>query len=218
MPEGFQIRGESPLHRTGTTARLIFGIGGCGCNLVSGIQRLIPRRADFLFANTDAQALRQYSADGHLLLGPQTRNGRGCDSSVDYGRRSAEECRAQIAAIIKGYRAVFLVAGLGGGCGSGALPVIADLARAHGLAISILVTMPFPFEGKARMDRAEATLRDLRLAGHDVTAFPNRIEDQAGSRTMIDLLSAPAYAMLDRIGEKPFMTSSPQRWRVLMDG
>lgn len=180
-------------------AHLIVGIGGGGCNLVSRVRTLACGRADLLFANTDASALAPFTGEGALLLGPGVCHGKRCDANRDRGRRAAEESRAQIATILGAYRAVTLVAGLGGGCGSGALPVFGAVARTFDLTVAILVTTPFSFESTARSQVAEATLAELTRAGHEPIVCRNRVEDLSASHTMADVLRMPANALLDRI-------------------
>ncbi|MDR3126094.1 MAG: cell division protein FtsZ [Rickettsiales bacterium] len=142
----------------------VLGLGGAGCNAVNSMVSAGISGADFIAANTDMQSMKLSKAQRKIQLGRNTTKGLGSGSKPEIGRAAAEESAQEIAAAIEGSQMLFLVAGLGGGTGSGALPVVAELARAKGILTAAIVTTPFDFEGEKRADisaSAEAKAEDL---------------------------------------------------------
>jgi cell division protein FtsZ len=149
----FEILDKEP---NGTVIKVI-GVGGAGGNAVEHMMREGVQGVDFICANTDAQALNRSQAPTKLQLG---KTGLGAGAKPDAGRSAAEEERERIAEALKGAHMVFITAGMGGGTGTGAAPVVAEVARELGALTVAVVTKPFQFEGK-RMKIAEAGLEQL---------------------------------------------------------
>jgi cell division protein FtsZ len=146
----------------------VIGVGGAGGNAVESMIRGDSLGIDFVVANTDAQALRASNADTVIQLGRKTTAGLGAGSSADLGRAAAEESLPAIEAMLSGTHMCFITAGLGGGTGTGAAPVIARVARDLGILTVGVVTKPFRFEGKRRArpgrDRSRGAAKACRHA------------------------------------------------------
>jgi cell division protein FtsZ len=151
----------------------VFGCGGGGGNAVKHMLDSRVEGVEFICANTDAQALQSISASTILQLGNSITRGLGAGANPDIGRQSALEDRDQIAEIIKGADMVFITAGMGGGTGTGAAPVVAEIARELGILTVAVVTKPFPFEGKRRMKVAMAGIEELRQHVDSLITIPN---------------------------------------------
>jgi cell division protein FtsZ len=149
----FEILDKEPSN----TVIKVIGVGGAGGNAVDHMMRESVQGVDFICANTDAQALGRSDAPIKLQLGM---SGLGAGAKPDQGRAAAEEARQQIAESLRGAHMVFITAGMGGGTGTGAAPVVAEVARELGALTVAVVTKPFQFEGK-RMRIAEAGLEQL---------------------------------------------------------
>jgi cell division protein FtsZ len=128
---------------------------------------------DFIVANTDVQALQSSIADTILKLGTNITKGLGAGANPDVGRKAAEEDRDQIREILKGADMVFITAGMGGGTGTGAAPVVAEIAKEMNILTVAVVTKPFSFEGRARMQVAEVGIRELRKHVDSLITIPN---------------------------------------------
>ena len=142
----------------------VIGAGGGGGNAVNTMISYDLKGVDFMIANTDAQALSASAAPVKLQIGAEVTKGLGAGSNPDIGRQSALESRDEIRAHLEGADMIFVTAGLGGGTGTGAAPVIAQIARESGALTVAVVTKPFQFEGKKRNQQAEegiAALRDV---------------------------------------------------------
>ncbi|TXR52001.1 cell division protein FtsZ [Reinekea thalattae] len=151
----------------------VFGCGGGGGNAVKHMLNSRVEGVEFICANTDAQALQDVSATTLLQLGNSITRGLGAGANPDVGRQSALEDRDQIAEILKGADMVFITAGMGGGTGTGAAPVVAEVARELGILTVAVVTKPFPFEGKRRMKVAMAGIEELRQHVDSLITIPN---------------------------------------------
>jgi len=151
----------------------VLGLGGGGCNAIERMMELDLRGIDFIAANTDAQALKTNPAPTKLLLGPQTTRGLGSGGDPSRGRAAAEESRKEIAAALAGADMVFLTAGMGGGTGTGAISVAAEIARSQGAVTIAIVTTPFAFEMGRRQKNANEGLARLREHTHTLVAIPN---------------------------------------------
>jgi cell division protein FtsZ len=151
----------------------VIGLGGGGCNAVSRMIELGLSGVDFIAANTDAQALSSNPAARKILLGPQTTRGFGAGGDPKVGRAAAEESRSQMADALAGADMVFLTAGMGGGTGTGAIPVAAEIARIQGAVTIAIVTTPFTFEMGRRQKNAGEGLARLREHTHTLVSIPN---------------------------------------------
>lgn len=151
----------------------VFGVGGGGGNAVNRMIDSNLRGIEFIAGNTDLQALAKCRAPNKLQLGNQITRGLGAGADPEVGRKSAIEDTDEILRMIDGADMVFLTAGLGGGTGTGAAPVIASLATQIGALTVAVVTKPFSFEGRRRMQLAEAGIEELRETVDTVIAIPN---------------------------------------------
>jgi len=140
----------------------IVGVGGSGSNTISRMAKFQIQEVELLAVNTDAQALFFSKADRKLLMGKNITNGLGTGMDADLGKKSAEESRQEITENLKGADMVFVTCGLGGGTGSGASPIIADISKSLGILTVAVVTTPFTFEGLERKKVAEKALSDLK--------------------------------------------------------
>ena len=133
----------------------VVGVGGAGGNAVNNMIKRELEGVDFVVANTDAQSLTQSSAERRIQLGANLTQGLGAGSKPDIGRGAAEEAIEDVLSELEGVHMVFIAAGMGGGTGTGAAPVIAQAARDAGILTVGVVTKPFQFEGSHRMKMAE---------------------------------------------------------------
>eukprot|EP00871_Galdieria_phlegrea_P002456 jgi/Galph1/3210/GphlegSOOS_G1877.1 len=139
----------------------VIGVGGGGSNAVNRMSGMVEG-VEFWCINTDAQALSRSKTSNCVTLGAEVTRGLGAGGKPDIGRKAAEESQAAIAAAVQGGDLVFVTAGMGGGTGSGAAPVVARVAKEYGCLTVGVVTKPFSFEGKRRMQQAEAAIESLR--------------------------------------------------------
>ena len=151
----------------------VIGIGGGGGNAVSHMLSSEIDGVEFVCANTDAQALRGMEARSVIQLGAQITKGLGAGANPNVGREAALEDRAQIENILQGADMVFITAGMGGGTGTGAAPIVAEVAREMGILTVAVVTKPFPFEGRKRMAIAEQGLKELAEHVDSLITIPN---------------------------------------------
>ena len=142
----------------------MFGVGGAGGNAVNNMITAGLQGVDFVVANTDAQALTTSKAERIVQMGVQVTEGLGAGSQPDVGRAAAEEVVDEIRDHLSGAHMVFITAGMGGGTGTGAAPVIARIARELDILAVGVVTKPFQFEGQRRMRLAEAGIQELQKA------------------------------------------------------
>jgi cell division protein FtsZ len=152
----------------------VIGIGGGGCNAINRMISAGVRGVDYIACNTDLQALRKSGATTKMQLGARLTKGLGAGADPDVGRNAAIEDQEKLSHIVQGADMVFLAAGLGGGTGSGAGPVIAKLAGESGALTVAVVTKPFDFEGKKRMRQAEKAARELREHVDTLITIPNQ--------------------------------------------
>lgn len=152
----------------------VFGVGGAGGNAVNNMIEAGLEGVDFVVANTDAQALTLSSADRRIQLGASITEGLGAGSRPEVGCAAAEEALEEIIEHIQGAHMVFITAGMGGGTGTGAAPVIARVAREHGILTVGVVTKPFQFEGSRRLRLAEEGIRDLQQYVDTLIVIPNQ--------------------------------------------
>jgi cell division protein FtsZ len=151
----------------------VFGVGGGGGNAVDHMVKQSIEGVDFIAANTDAQALRNSAAGTTLQLGTEVTKGLGAGANPDIGRQAAIEDRETIAASMSGADMIFIAAGMGGGTGTGAAPVVAEVARDLGILTVAVVTKPFAFEGKKRLGFAEQGIEELSRNVDSLITIPN---------------------------------------------
>ncbi len=152
----------------------VVGVGGAGCNAVNTMIASGLERVDFIALNTDVQALAANKAPTRLQIGKELTRGLGAGANPEMGRQAATESREEIAALLEGADMVFVTAGMGGGTGTGAAPVVADIARELGCLTVGVVTKPFTFEGNRRRKAAEQGLQELKAAVDTLITIPNQ--------------------------------------------
>ena len=170
----------------------VVGVGGGGGNAVDHMVRSGVEGVDFICANTDAQALRNASSKTVIQLGSQVTKGLGAGANPEIGRQSAQEDRDRIAELLDGADMVFVTAGMGGGTGTGAAPVVAEIAKELGILTVAVVTKPFPFEGKKRMRSAQEGIEELKEHVHSLITIPNEKLQAVlgGSTSLLDAFKA----------------------------
>jgi cell division protein FtsZ len=151
----------------------VIGIGGGGNNVVNRMSEAGVTSAELVAVNTDKQALINTLATHKIQIGEKLTGGKGAGSDPEVGRRSMEESRSEVAKMLEGTDMVFISAGMGGGTGTGAAPIVADLAREAGVLTVGIVTKPFHFEGTRRMKQAEAGIEELRSRVDSLIIIPN---------------------------------------------
>ncbi len=151
----------------------VIGVGGAGNNVINRMIESGVEGVEFIVVNTDKQDLNKSVCKNKVQIGEKLTGGMGAGSKPEIGKKSAEESRAQIAKILEGTDMVFITAGMGGGTGTGAAPVVADLAREAGILTVGVVTKPFKFEGANRMRQAEAGIADLSEKVDSLIIIPN---------------------------------------------
>lgn len=151
----------------------VIGIGGGGGNAVEHMMAESIEGVEFVCMNTDAQALSRSSARTIMQLGEEVTKGLGAGANPEIGRQAAEENRARIAEILDGTDMVFLTAGMGGGTGTGAAPIVAEVARELGILTVAVVTKPFAFEGRKRMEVADKGIEQLGKFVDSLITIPN---------------------------------------------
>ncbi len=195
----------------------VIGVGGAGGNAIANMIEAEIEGVDFIIANTDAQALNNAAAEHRIQLGPDITSGLGAGSRPEVGRAAAEETESEIERALEGVNMVFIAAGMGGGTGTGAAPVIAEIARKKGILTVGVVTKPFLFEGSRRMRAAEAGIDELQKHVDTLIVIPNQnlflvakaettfkeafqLADevlQQGVRSITDLMVMPGLINLD---------------------
>lgn len=152
----------------------VIGCGGAGGNAVANMIKAQVEGVDFIITNTDAQALNSSPAEFRIQLGPEITQGLGAGSRPEVGRAAAEETIEQVKSAIEGCHMVFIAAGMGGGTGTGAAPVIAEAAREMNILTVGVVTKPFLFEGSRRMRSADAGIEELQKHVDTLIVIPNQ--------------------------------------------
>lgn len=166
---GFQFDGD---YIDGVQIKVV-GIGGGGGNAVNRMVRSGVQGVEFVSINTDHQALCHSQATQKIQIGEKLTRGMGAGANPEKGQRAAEESREEITAALKGTDMVFITAGMGGGTGTGAAPVVAEIARDLGILTVGIVTKPFAFEGARRMEQAENGIANLREHVDSLVVIPN---------------------------------------------
>ncbi|MCK5811797.1 MAG: cell division protein FtsZ [Clostridiales bacterium] len=206
----------------------VVGVGGGGNNAVNRMIMSGLRGVEFIAINTDKQALFMSKATTKIQIGEKLTKGLGAGSVPDIGERSAEESKDEIAANLKGADMVFVTAGMGGGTGTGAIPIITQIAREMGILTVCVVTKPFTFEGKKRSDNAKEGIEKLQDTVDTLIIIPNdrllEIADKKASiveafniaddvlrlgvQSISDLIAIPGLINLDFADVKTVMTGA----------
>lgn len=179
----------------------VVGVGGGGGNAVQNMVDSGIEGVDFICANTDAQALDGSGVTTLLQLGNSLTKGLGAGANPDIGREAALEDRERIKELIAGTDMLFITAGMGGGTGTGAAPVVAELARELGILTVAVVTKPFPFEGPKRMQAAEAGIAELGKSVDSLITIPNaKLLTSLGKNiTLLDAFKAANNVLLGAV-------------------
>ena len=151
----------------------VIGVGGAGNNVINRMMESGVEGVDFVVVNTDKQDLNKSNCPNKIQIGEKLTGGMGAGSKPDIGKKSAEESRAMISKALEDTDMVFITAGMGGGTGTGAAPIVADLAREAGILTVGVVTKPFKFEGANRMRQAEAGIAELGDKVDSLIIIPN---------------------------------------------
>jgi cell division protein FtsZ len=206
----------------------VIGLGGAGCNAVNRMIEAGLTGVDFFAINTDVQALRNAKTNNTVQIGSGLTRGLGAGANPNIGREAADESREDLAMILDGADLVFITAGMGGGTGTGAAPVVAELARESGALTVAVVTKPFGFEGRKRMAAAERGIADLESKVDTLITIPNErilqiIEKRTplneafayaddvlrqGIQGISDLITQPGLINLDFADVKTIMTDA----------
>ena len=208
----------------------VIGVGGGGCNAVNRMIESGLKGVEFIVANTDLQVLNTSLAETKLKIGASITDGLGAGADPEVGREAALESRNEIEDALRGADMVFVTCGLGGGTGTGAAPVIAEIAQGLGALTVAIVTKPFKFEGKKRMDHALLGLDELKKHVDTFVVIPNdRLRDiidkstpmmdafkevdnvlRLGVQSISDLISVPGLVNLDFADVKAIMENRGQ--------
>ena len=151
----------------------VIGVGGGGNNVVNRMVRSGTKGVEFVAVNTDKQALNVSSATYKIQIGEKLTHGQGAGSDPEVGRKSAEESRNQIAKALEDTDMVFITAGMGGGTGTGGAPIVAEIAKEMDILTVAVVTKPFGFEGRRRMQQAESGIAELKDKVDSLVIIPN---------------------------------------------
>ena len=174
----------------------VIGVGGGGNNVVNRMVRSGMQGVEFIAVNTDRQCLSASEATQKLAIGEKLTGGKGAGANPEVGRESARESKEQITALLEGADMVFVTAGMGGGTGTGAAPVVAELAKEKGILTVGVVTKPFNFEGRRRMDQAAQGIEELRQKVDSLVIIPN---DRLQYATDEKITFANAFAIADDV-------------------
>ena len=205
----------------------VIGVGGAGTNAVNRMVDNGLRGVEFIAVNTDKQALALSKAPNKVQIGEKLTKGLGAGANPDVGKRAAEESREELAGLMNGADLVFITCGMGGGTGTGAAPVIAEIAREQGILTIGVVSKPFLFEGRQRMKNADKGIAELKTNVDTLVVVPNdrllqvvnkattmadafRIADDTlrqGIQGISDLIALPAMINLDFADVRTVMAS-----------
>ncbi|MFW5807971.1 MAG: cell division protein FtsZ [Spirochaetota bacterium] len=159
--------------KTMNTIIKVVGVGGAGTNAVNRMIATGMEGVEFIVANTDSQQLNASFAPNHIQIGNKLTRGLGAGADPEKGREAANEDRDKIQKLLKGADMVFVTAGMGGGTGTGAAPIVAEIAKEQGALVVAVVTKPFKVEGRRRMERAEEGIRTLKEKVDTIITIPN---------------------------------------------
>src|SRR5574344_2060993 len=151
----------------------VIGVGGAGNNAVNRMVDSKIKGVDFIAVNTDRQALQKSKAGTKIQIGEKVTRGLGAGANPDIGAQSAEENKSEVAEVLRGADMVFVTAGMGGGTGTGAAPIVASIAKEMGILTIAVVTKPFTFEGKKRLTQAERGIESLKGKVDALVVIPN---------------------------------------------
>ena len=192
----------------------VIGVGGCGNNVVNRMVNSGVTGVDFVAINTDKQVLAESVAAYKIQIGEKLTHGQGAGADPTVGRKSAEESRSQITKALENTDMVFITAGMGGGTGTGAAPVVAEAAREMGILTVGVVTKPFWFEGRHRMKQAEDGIEELQNRVDSLVVIPNdrikHVTDQKitfanGFQISDDVLRQALLSITELIGKAGFI-------------
>lgn len=206
----------------------VIGVGGAGNNAVNRMVEFGIRGVEFLAVNTDRQALQMSKAGTKIQIGEKITRGLGAGANPDVGAQSAEESKGEIAEALRGADMVFVTAGMGGGTGTGAAPIVAGIAKEMGILTIGVVTKPFTFEGKKRLSQAERGIESLKGKVDTLVVIPNdkllqiidrktsmveafRMADEIlrqGVQGISDLIAVPGLVNLDFADVKTIMLNT----------
>ena len=212
-------------NQAGMATIKVVGVGGAGNN---GVNRMVEnglKSVEFISVNTDRQQLNVSKANKKIQIGEKLTRGLGAGANPEVGKCSAEESKTEIAEALKGADMVFVTAGMGGGTGTGAAPIVAEVSKEMGILTVGVVTKPFPFEGKRRMMQAESGIEELRQNVDTLIIIPNEkllqvVEKQTsimdafkmsddvlrqGVQGISDLITIPGLVNLDFADVKTIM-------------
>ncbi|MBQ8795853.1 MAG: cell division protein FtsZ [Clostridia bacterium] len=195
----------------------VIGVGGGGGNAINRMVKMEVRNVEFIAVNTDEHVLRFSKASQKIQIGEKITRGKGAGSLPEVGQKAAEESKEEITALLKDTDMVFVTAGMGGGTGTGAAPVVAKIAKDMGILTVGVVTKPFAFEGKKRMAQAEQGIEQLAASVDSLIVVPNErlkyVSDQSitlqnafliaddvlrqGVQSISDLIVVPGLVNLD---------------------
>ena len=216
---------EDTMFKAGAANIKVIGVGGGGGNALNRMIEDGLKGVEFIAVNTDQQALEESKAGTKIQIGEKLTRGLGAGANPEIGECSAEESKAEIAEALKGADMVFITSGMGGGTGTGATPVIADISKGMGILTVAVVTKPFPFEGKRRMTQAEKGIEELKQNVDTIITIPNEkllqvvekdttIEEaflktdnilRQGVQGISDLITVPGLVNLDFADVKAIM-------------
>ncbi len=214
---------ETDVHQTAQIK--VIGVGGGGSNAVNRMIESGLKGVEFIAINTDAQALYISKAEHKIQIGTKLTRGLGAGANPEVGQKAAEESRDELAAALKGADMVFVTAGMGGGTGTGAVPIVAEIAKEVGALAVGVITKPFPFEGRKRMAHANMGIGNLKGKVDTLIIIPNekllsvvdkntsineafRIADDVlrqGVQGISDLITVPGLINLDFADVKTIM-------------
>ena len=216
---------EDVMFKAGAANIKVIGVGGGGGNALNRMIEDGLKGVEFIAINTDQQALEESKAGTKIQIGEKLTRVLGAGANPEIGECSAEESKAEIAEALKGADMVFITSGMGGGTGTGATPVIADISKGMGILTVAVVTKPFPFEGKRRMTQAEKGIEELKQNVDTIITIPNEkllqvvekdttIEEaflktdnilRQGVQGISDLITVPGLVNLDFADVKTIM-------------
>jgi cell division protein FtsZ len=174
----------------------VIGVGGGGNNVVNRMVRSGAKGVEFVAINTDKQVLDESSATYKIQIGEKLTHGKGAGADPEIGRKAAEESRQQIAKALENTDMVFITAGMGGGTGTGAAPIVAEIAKEMDILTVAVVTKPFGFEGRRRMQQAEAGIVELEDKVDSLVIIPN---DRLKHATDQKITFANAFEIADDV-------------------
>ena len=186
----------------------VIGIGGGGNNAINYMVKMGLKGADLIAANTDKQVLDNSLALRVLQLGPQLTKGLGAGGDPEIGRRAMEESSDDLKNLLQGAQMVFLTAGMGGGTGTGGIPIAAEIARSMGIVTIAIVTKPFSFEGKYRIEKAEKGIEELKEKVDTLIVIPND--------KILEIADAPieeAFQLADQVLYKAVKGILELKWK-----